>query len=220
LRTKWCRLVFGQVVLSGCAEGGQPGFVQARRAYVQGVVLSGGFFPYLGGGLVSGSAVRPVLRAGYGLGMLLTLLPLAEVALATRPYQPLQVIWRAGALGQLGTSLMLPLIGAFVLVGTAILLEDRALLRAFAAITAGVVVLLAGAVVVFTRDMLQLRGALQEEQLASLPITLPKVVLAYVTTSWVLSWLSVAVYRVWRRQATVARREGGSVLLVREGARP
>jgi len=164
---------------------------------------------------MSGPTVRPVLRAGYGLGLLLTLLPLSEVALGTRPYQPLQLLWRVNTLGQLGTSLMWPLIGAFVLVGSASMLDDDGMLRAFTIITAGVVVLLSGALVVFAHDMMQLGAAARPEEMPPLPFTLPRVALAYGATVWVLSWLAVAAHRVWSRRASALRRGRGSVPLVR-----
>lgn len=165
---------------------------------------------------MSPASVRPALRAGYGLGLLLTVVPLVDLGLGLRPFHPLELGWRMAAFGQLGITLMLPLIGCFVLAGTAILLEDGQVLRAFALVAGVVVVLLSAALLGFVHDTLELRSALRPEELRSRSFAFPKVVLAYSTTIWVLLWLVVGVYRVWQRQSVAARRERESVLIVRE----
>lgn len=160
------------------------------------------------------SSARPVLRAGYGLGLLLTVVPLLEVWLAIRPLQPLQQLWRANALGQLGNSLMLPVIGAFVLVGTAILLQDERVLRAFTLIAGTMVVLLSAGLVLFARDVLEFPPTAQPA--GSTPaFTFERVLIAYGAAILVSAWLCVGTYRVWRRQAAIVRRERETVMIVR-----
>jgi hypothetical protein len=128
-------------------------------------------------------------------------------------------VWRVNALGQLGSALMLPLIGAFVLVGTALLLQEHRVLRAFNIVAGTMVVLLSGALVMFARDTMQLPGAPRVAAAApapSYPFTFEQVLLAYSATILVSVWLCVGTYRVWRRAAAVVRRERESVLIVRE----
>jgi hypothetical protein len=162
------------------------------------------------------SSARPVLRAGYGLGLLLTLVPLFEVWLAIRPLRPLQQVWRVSALGQLGDSLMLPVIGAFVLVGTALLLQEQRVLRAFTLVAGTMVLLLSVGLALFVRDGLAFsRSPGAATAGSTLPFTFEKVAIAYGAAILVSAWLCVGTYRVWRRQAAIVRRERQTVMIVR-----
>ncbi len=98
----------------------------------------------------------------YLTGLAFILLPAAEVVVAILPLSPSVLSWRVGAVGLLGRSVLTPLVGMVIVLGTAVLLEHVLVQRAVTVLAfagAAAFLVLAG---LFALDLLQFRGEVRE----------------------------------------------------------
>jgi len=147
---------------------------------------------------MSQTVPRPLLSAGYGIGAMLLVLPVAELSLRFFPMQPGAVNWRFGAAGLLSNAVVLPVIGMAVLMATASLMEQRLMVR-----VASVVNLLGGLAlwvvsVFFVLDALQLRGIVRPEMARSYDVAAAKALLSLLLAGAVALWLAVGGWRATR----------------------
>lgn len=149
---------------------------------------------------------RYLIATGYGLALLLLLLPLLEQAVALLPLQPGNIRWRLQAFGALSQSLVLPLLGGVVAVGTAVLLGQRRVVRTLAVLALATALLLGAAVVLFVLDLVQYRDAVGSG-LRHYYETAGAIYLAsYVLAIALLLWLAGVTWRVSRRHRAHAGR--------------
>jgi hypothetical protein len=141
---------------------------------------------------------RVLIGTGYGVGLLLVLLPLLQPVVTLLPAQPTQVAWRMQAFGVLSQSLLLPLVGVAVAVGTATMLEHRASVRVLAALALLGAAALAGVATLFVLDLLQYRGAIGAELQDHYHVAGVIYLVGYAAASLFLAWLGVAALRAAR----------------------
>jgi hypothetical protein len=106
---------------------------------------------------------RLLLGTGYVLAALLLVLPLLEPLVTLLPPRPGAVRWRLQAFGAFSQALVLPLLGATLAVGTAVLLDQRKVVRVLAGVAFGFGLLLAMATLLFALDLVEYRGAIGVE---------------------------------------------------------
>lgn len=100
---------------------------------------------------------RAFLAVGYPLGIMLIVIPLAEIVFQSWPATPGAIRWRYGLVGYIGNGLFTPLAGYVLLMLTAILLGHLSMLKTFSvsALLGGLLFL--GMVGVFVQDAVALR---------------------------------------------------------------
>ena len=99
----------------------------------------------------------------YFMGLVLVLFPLAETVLVVLPIRAGEVGWRFGATGLLSRALMTPLLGILLMLAVALLLGHRRVLRVISVFCTVGALILAGLVVLFLLDALQMRVQVRPE---------------------------------------------------------
>lgn len=103
----------------------------------------------------------------YLIAIILIVVPLFDASTTTLPFRPGNVQWRFGALGLLSNTMLTPGLGFMLAVVTAVALQQIGAQRALQILSwVGVVVLL-GALVMFSLDALQTRSMVRPEQRAA-----------------------------------------------------
>ncbi|NJD09221.1 MAG: hypothetical protein FIB01_01870 [Gemmatimonadetes bacterium] len=141
---------------------------------------------------------RFFIATGYWLAFLLIVLPFLERVVPLLPVQPGALQWRLGAFGALSQSLLLPLVGGTLAIGTAALLQQRRMVRFLACVAFAAASLLVIATALFALDLVQYRASVGAElqqyyQVAGV-IYLVSFLLAIVFLAWLgaVSWRAAA----------------------------
>lgn len=163
---------------------------------------------------------RYLIATGYWLAVLLLVLPLLERVVPLLPVQPLSLRWRVQALGSLSQTLLLPLLGVALAVGTAALLQQRRIVRTLALFAYAGALLLAGVAVLFALDVVQYQTAIGRD----LEKYYRAAALTYLTCYFLgiafLFWLGAVSWRAARRSRRVgAPRRPMAEPLVRNSTR-
>ncbi len=149
------------------------------------------------------------------VGIVLIVAPLLDVLLRILPPNPGAVSWRFGALGLLYNFLLLPLVGAAILLGSAVVLRRRGAARGLGAALVVIGALLGVSVLVFALDYLQMRGTIKLEARAGFDVAAGKAI-AYAVllaaATLLLGSGGVSAARIWAAEA--ARHRGEPVGLV------
>ncbi|MEX2375124.1 MAG: hypothetical protein WD942_05990 [Dehalococcoidia bacterium] len=113
---------------------------------------------------------RTLLAAGYGLAVLLMLIPVTDTFLRVWPTRVGEVAWRYGAMGLASNALMTPVMGLAFGIGTALFARHRRVLRALAVLTGLGVTLLVVLGVGFVLDLLRVRSGVSAEALSAFDV--------------------------------------------------
>jgi hypothetical protein len=158
---------------------------------------------------------RVLIATGYWLALLLLVLPLLEPIVTLLPPRPEQIRWRLLAFGALSQSLLLPMVGSMVAIGTAVLLGQRKVVRMLGVVSMMAGVLLGAVAMLFTLDLLQYRGAIGPELQDYYQVAGMNYLVAFVLSAVFLMWIGAASWRAARRST------GGRVqVLVNKGPAP
>jgi hypothetical protein len=103
-------------------------------------------------------ATDRLVPPAYGLATLLVLVPILDVLLQVWPLDPTEASWRFGAIGILSRSLLTPLLGLLLAMGTAAAAGHRPALRLTGALSGLLAFGLIGVGAVFALDGLELRA--------------------------------------------------------------
>jgi MFS family permease len=101
---------------------------------------------------------RAAVAGAYAVALLLVVVPLSEMTLRVWPLRFTEVSWRFGTVGLFSNALLSPLLGLTVAGMLAFLFGHRRAIRALAIVLMAAALLLAGAMVLFMLDALQMRG--------------------------------------------------------------
>jgi hypothetical protein len=144
---------------------------------------------------------RVLIATGYWLALLLLVLPLLEPLVTLLPPRPEQIRWRLLAFGALSQSLLLPMLGGVVAVGTAVLLGHRRVVRtlAFVAMMAGVV--LGAVAMLFTLDLVQYRSAIGPELKEVYQVAGVNYLVAFLLSAVFMMWIGAAAWRAAGRSS-------------------
>jgi hypothetical protein len=104
-----------------------------------------------------------LLKAGYLVALLLVVVPLSDNVVRTWPIRPGDERWRFGTLGILFNALVTPLLGVFLALIVAAVLQQARTLRTLAVLTLVAAALVLGAIPLFGLDYLQLRAKVTAE---------------------------------------------------------
>lgn len=103
-----------------------------------------------------------VARALYVVAIMLIVIPLSDALPALWPLHPGAADWRFAVVGLLSGALMTPLLGSFLVLAAAALLDHRRVLAVGAWLLFALVVVLAGVAVLFALDFLEVRTRILE----------------------------------------------------------
>lgn len=146
---------------------------------------------------------RLLIATGYGLALLLLVLPLLEPVVALLPPRPDQIRWRLEAFGAFSQVLVLPLVGGVVALGTAVLLGQRTVVRVLSVVAFLSGLVLAAAAMLFTLDLLQYRGEVGPELREFYEVAGAIYLVAIILGSLFLLWIGPVAWRA----ATQTRRK-------------
>jgi hypothetical protein len=125
------------------------------------------------------------------------------------------VSWRFGALGLLYNFLLLPVVGAAILLGSAIVLRRRSAARTLGAVLVAIGVVLVLSLLVFVLDYVQMRGTIKADVRGGFDVAAWKA-MAYAILLAIATLLlgagGVSAARSWAAEA--ARRRAEPVLVV------
>ncbi|HSJ23940.1 MAG TPA: hypothetical protein VK929_04585 [Longimicrobiales bacterium] len=141
---------------------------------------------------------RFLTSAGYGLAVLLIVLPALEPVVTLLPPQPGQIAWRLQVFGVLSQSLLLPLAGGVVAVVTAFLLGHRKAMRGLAAGAFLGTLLLIAAAVLFVLDLVQYQGAVPDGLTDYYRAAGVLYLSAFLLAAGFLAWIGAGAWRVSR----------------------
>lgn len=147
---------------------------------------------------------RQVAWALYAIGALLWLAPLADLAAGIGSLNFGVVQWRFGTTGLLSSALVLPITGLVFWFAAAVLLEQRRALQVLFGVAVMMLVLIAGALVLFALDAIQVRIQVREDAKRSYDLATMKAVLVLGSELVVLAVLAVTTFRA--SKGTVVRR--------------
>ncbi len=100
---------------------------------------------------------KSLAHAAYVLGILLVVLPLADITMSIWPLRLSDDRWRFGAVGTLSSALLVPLIGLLLIMAVAVWLDQRRVQRVIGSICIVLAVLVAVLDVLFILDYFQAR---------------------------------------------------------------
>jgi len=133
--------------------------------------------------------------SGYGVGMILVLVPILEGAVRSFPYRVTEVTWRFTAGGLLSNAALLIIVGFAVLILTAATLNHRRTLRALSVLTFLATLGMLAAIGLFALDGTQLREAVDPQALNAFNVALVKTVAVLGLTFCVGLWLTVGSWK-------------------------
>ena len=125
--------------------------------------------------------VKYFVLPAYCVAFLLIVFPLLDTALSVYPTRVSEVAWRFGATGLFSRALMTPMLGLLLAFGVALLAEHRAAQRVIAVLSGLLVLTLAGAVVLFTLDALQMRVQVRPEAKTAFDLASAAALAKYIT---------------------------------------
>jgi len=108
---------------------------------------------------------KPLIAAAYLTAAIMIVMPLLEVVLSIAPFRLGVTAWRFGALGVVSQAYLTPLLGAVVVIYTAVLLGHSRTARIGGAVVLLLAVLLLLAVPFFALDTIQMRVSVRREAL-------------------------------------------------------
>ena len=103
-----------------------------------------------------------VARALYVVAIMLIVIPLSDALPMLWPLRLGAAEWRFGAVGLLSGALMSPLLGTFLALAAAAVLDHRRVLTVLSWLLFALVVVLVGVAVLFALDFLEVRTRIQE----------------------------------------------------------
>lgn len=152
----------------------------------------------------------------YGAGLLMIVLPAADLVANVWPANVGQLEWRFGTVGLLAGYLLTPVFGVLMIAFGAALLGHRMLQRLLAIANVLAAVLFAGVIVIFALDWLQLRATLPAEARATMDLGSGKALFREAVVAALLLWLGIVGWRISRRSHGDARAARPSPPLVRK----
>jgi hypothetical protein len=102
-------------------------------------------------------------RVLYVVAIMLAVIPLADALPLLWPLRPGVAEWRFGVVGMLSGALMTPLLGTFLVLAAAALLEHRRVLTVAAWLLFALVLVLVVVAVLFSLDFLEVRTRIQAQ---------------------------------------------------------
>ena len=139
--------------------------------------------------------LRPLAVAGYLLGAMLIIVPLMELAMGTWPPRPSQVSWRFGVVGLFANGLLLPTMGAALLVAVAAAVGHRRTLRSLAAVALLACVAEIALLLLFTLDVVQMRSMVQSQVKLGFDLASAKSVVTLLFGAGVLAAVGISGWR-------------------------
>jgi len=141
---------------------------------------------------------RVLALPAYIVGISLIVIPLFDAAAQLWPFSMGSTAWRFGAIGLLSNAFIVPSAGLLVLLGTALALEQKKMLRVLGWVSGICAVLIPPVIVLFALDAVQTRVGIRPDlELSFLVASLTavgKLILAMVT----LFAFAIAVRRIQR----------------------
>lgn len=165
---------------------------------------------------------RSLSRLMILVAAILTLVPLIDFVSNIWPLRVGEARWRFGGVGLISGYLVTPLLGDLMLMIAAATLERRIAQRALAVFNLLVAVLLAGILVIYPLDVLQLRGSVPRDSLAVFDGAAIRSVVKLLLLMVAFLGLAIAGFRLSKR--AFGSREGrkktdGSMLVTAEKGR-
>jgi hypothetical protein len=151
-----------------------------------------------------------LISTGYGLALLLIILPLLQPLVSLLPIQPGEIRWRLQAFGAISGALLLPTVGMTLAIGTAAFLGHRRTVRTLAALAFGCAAAIGVVAALFVLDLLQYRAAVDVQLRDFYHVAGLVYLLGYGLCSIYLACLAAAAWRVSsrsRRRRTSRRAE-------------
>jgi len=147
--------------------------------------------------LASEGSVRrdQLLKVGYGVALLLVLIPVVDALTRTWPIRRHDVQWRLGTLGMVFNAMVTPLLGTFLAMVIAATLEHARTLRIMAVITLLAALGSAVSVVAFGLDYMQLRANVTAEAMGVFDAASRKAIIVAVLGLVVTAWLGIAGWK-------------------------
>ena len=106
---------------------------------------------------------RAIALPAYIVGLSLIVIPLFDALAQLWPFNPGNAAWRFGAVGLLSNAFIVPAAGLLVMLGTAVVLDQKNVLRALGWVSAIGAVLIAPIIVLFALDAVQTRAGVRPE---------------------------------------------------------
>lgn len=144
---------------------------------------------------------RSFAWTAYLVATLLVLIPPANVMVQLPAAQWGNVSWRFGFLGLMAGAMLLPILGAFLWMVTARLLDQRRMSRIVGAGTAVVALLLTAMLVLFVFDAIQVRSQINPEMVTGFDAQVIRTVLGQILSIGTLVLLSATSFRGWKKTA-------------------
>jgi len=121
----------------------------------------------------------PLAWAGYPVAALLVAAPLMDWATSILPYRFAEETWRFGSYGLLGTALLAPLLGAWLLAVSGAILNHRRIQWAVVGGAGILAILLVPATILALLDYVQLRASVMPEAKFAFDVSAFKVFVIY-----------------------------------------
>ena len=141
---------------------------------------------------------RAFAAPAYIVGLSLIVIPLLDALAQLWPFGPGSAPWRFGAIGLLSNAFIIPCAGLLVLLGTALLLEQKNVLRVLGWLSGISAVLIPPVIVLFALDAVQTRAGVRPDLKLSFLVAsftaVGKLILAMIT----LFAFAIAVRRTLR----------------------
>jgi hypothetical protein len=141
----------------------------------------------------------------YLVAALLAIVPLMDVNLAVLPMRVAEVEWRVGAAGLLSRALLTPVLGALIAFATALLLDQRRVLRVFSIVGGISVGLIVAAIALLLLDGLQLRGQVPARSRTAFDVASLVALGKYAMTAIVMLAVAVSARRASRGERSLDR---------------
>ena len=148
---------------------------------------------------------RPLLIAGYGIGLVLILLPVLETFAALWPPNPSNAGWRYAAIGIFFTFLSMAPLGLLVALSCATLLRHGLAVRALAVTSLLLAIVIAVLFGSFSLDFVQVRTLIQPRVKGGFDVAGVKATVTAILSLVSCMILALAGFRVSRDFATHAR---------------
>lgn len=163
--------------------------------------------------LASHSECRDILlKAGYLVALLLVVVPVADALARTWPVRIGDERWRFGTMGIVLNAMVTPLLGVFLAMVTAALLEHGRTLQVIAVVTLVAAAAALAGIIGFALDYIQLRASVTDEALAGFDAAARKAILVGLLGGGVTLALGISGWRAARRITLI--RPGEDVGLV------
>ena len=167
--------------------------------------------------LASQSERRDILlKAGYLVALLLVVVPVADALTRTWPLRPGDERWRFGTLGIVFSAMVTPLLGVFLAMVTAALLEHGRTLWVIAVVTLVVAVAALAAIPAFGLDYLQLRASVTAEAMAGFDSAARKALVVGSLGGIVTLALGISGWRTARRMLLTRTGENVGIVISKE----